>query len=94
MLPFRVEKILYQEWLLEPETRTLSEDAWKRAERLAEERRAQGHRSNVKELYNRSMRSYWKTTVFNRYGGEIWLFTLIGTGRVHAVSVQSERHLR
>ena len=34
------------------------------------------------------MRSYWKTTVFNRYGGEIWLLTLIGTGRVHAVSVK------
>ena len=26
--------------------------------------------------------------VFSRYGGEVWLLTLIGTGRVHAVSVQ------
>ena len=27
--------------------------------------------------------------MFNRYGGEIWLLTLIGTGRVHAVSVKT-----
>ena len=25
---------------------------------------------------------------FNRYGGEVWLSTLIATGRVHTVSVQ------
>ena len=25
------------------------------------------------------MKSYWKTTVFNRYGGEMWLYTLIAT---------------
>ena len=34
------------------------------------------------------MRSYWKSTVFNRYGGEMWLFTLIATGRVHVASVE------
>ena len=28
------------------------------------------------------------TTVFHRYGGEVWLFTLIATGRVHAESVR------
>ena len=55
---------------------------------MADERRAEGQRSSARELYQRSMRSHWKTTVFNRYGGEIWLLTLIGTGRVHAVSVQ------
>ena len=25
------------------------------------------------------MKSYWKTSVFNRYGGEMWLYTLIAT---------------
>ena len=71
-----------------PDTETLRDDVWKRAERLAGERRTQRQRSSTKDLYQRSMRSYWKSTVFNRYGGEIWLLTLIGTGRVHAVSVQ------
>ena len=33
------------------------------------------------------MKIYWKTTVFNRNGGEIWLLTLIATGRVHRISV-------
>ena len=61
---------------------------WKRAERLADERRTKRQRSSTKDLYQRSIRSYWKSTVFNRYGGEIWLLTLIATGRVHAVSVQ------
>ena len=42
----RVEKILYQEWLREPETWTLSQDVWKRAVCLAEERRAKGQRSS------------------------------------------------
>ena len=55
------------------------------AGRLADERRAEGQRSSTGEMYQRSMRSYWKTTVFNRYGGEIWLFTLIATGRVHPI---------
>ena len=45
--------------------------------------RAEGQRSSTKEMYERSMRSYWKSTVFNRYGGEIWFLTLIATGRVH-----------
>ena len=58
------------------------------AGRLAGERRTKRQRSSTKDLYQRSMRSYWKSTVFNRYGGEVWLLTLIGTGRVHAVSVQ------
>ena len=71
-----------------PDTETLRDDVWKRAERSAGERRTQRQRSSTKDLYQRSMRSYWKSTVFNRYGGEIWLLTLIGTGRVHAVSVQ------
>ena len=84
----RVEKILYQEYLQEPETQTLSPEVWQRAVRLAAERRAKGERASAKDLYERSMRSYWKTTVFNRYGGEIWLLTLIATGRVHPVSVQ------
>ena len=56
--------------------------------RLAIERRAEGQRSSAKELYERSMRSYWKTTVFHRYGGEVWLSTLIATGRVHFESVR------
>ena len=86
MLPRR--EILYKEYLKEPENRTLISEAWQRAVRLANERRAAGQRSSHKGLYERSMRSYWKTTVFNRYGGEIWLFTLIATGRVHPVSVQ------
>ena len=88
MLPFRVEKKLREEWLLEPEMEKLKEDVRKRAECLADERRAQKQRSSTQELYQRSMRSYWKTTVFNRYGGEIWLLTLIATGRVHPISVQ------
>ena len=85
---FRVDKSLYQEYLQEPETRTLTTKVWLRAVDLAYERRAQGQRSSNKELFDRSMRSYWKTTVFNRYGGEIWLSTLIATGRVHHVSVE------
>ena len=83
----RVDKRLRQEWSQEPQTRTLRQEVWQRAQRLHALHRAKG-RSSANDLYQRSMRSYWKTTVFNRYGGEIWLFTLIATGRVHAVSVQ------
>ena len=85
---FRVEKVLYNEYLRETETQELAQQVWERAVRSAEERRALGERSSAKDLYERSMRSYWKTTVFNRYGGEVWLSTLIATGRVHAISVQ------
>ena len=42
---FRVEKILYQEYLQEPERRTLIQEVWQRALRLANERRAKGQRS-------------------------------------------------
>ena len=85
---FRIEKILCQEWMQEPETQERARGAWQRALRLAQQRQAAGQRANAKDLYDRSMRSYWKTTVFHRYGGEVWLFTLIATGRVHAESVR------
>ena len=84
---FRVEKILYQEYLEEPETRERVQLVWERAVRLANERKAAGQRASAQEMFDRSMRSYWKTTVFHRFGGEVWLHTLIATGRVHAVSV-------
>ena len=85
---FRIEKILFQEWMQEPETQERARGAWQRALQLAQQRQAVGQRANTTDLYNRSMRSYWKTTVFHRYGGEVWLFTLIATGRVHFESVR------
>ena len=81
---FRIEKILYQEWLASPPTGELSNEVWRRAVRLADSRRQRGMRVSVKELYERSMRSYWKTTVFFMYGGERWLGLFISTGRVTA----------
>ena len=84
----RVERTLFWEWWRKPQTQKLREEVWERAEHLAGERRRLGERTSQGDLYQRSMRSYWKTTVFNHYGGEIWLFTLIATGRVHAVSVK------
>ena len=33
----------------------------------------------MRDLHARSMKSRWKTTVFNRYGGEMWLYKLIAT---------------
>ena len=83
----RIEKILYQEYLEEPETQERVQEVWERAVRLATERKAAGQRASAHDLFERSMRSYWKTTVFHRYGGDVWLQTLIATGRVHAVSV-------
>ena len=44
---FRVEKILYQEWLGEPDTRIRIEEVWKRAKCSAEERRAKGKRTSA-----------------------------------------------
>ena len=87
---YRVEEILYKEYLLEPDTKTRIPEVWQRAVRFGERAPLQGtaSRSSAKECYERNMRSYWKTTVFNRYGGEIWLFVLIAKGRVHSVSVQ------
>ena len=55
---------------------------------MANERRGEGKRASARDLYERSMRSYWKTTVFYRYGGEVLLSTLIATGRVHFESVR------
>ena len=83
----RVEKILYQQYCQEADTWDLRQQVWERAQQLAAERKAQGERSSQHDIYNRNMRSYWKTTVFNRYGGEVWLSTLIATGRVHRISV-------
>ena len=85
---FRVEKLLYLEYVKEPETQALTQEVWQRALNSAQKRRSEGQRASAKDFYERSLKSYWKTAVFNRYGGEIWLLTLIGTGRVHAVSVQ------
>ena len=68
---FRIEKILCQEWMQEPETQERAQGAWQRALRLAQQRQAAGQRANAKDLY-----------------GEVWLFTLIATGRVHAESVR------
>ena len=80
----RVEKILYHEFLREPETEARKPEALQRAVRWAQKfcRRATGERASTRDAYNRSMRSYWKTAMLNRYGGEIWLGTLIATGRV------------
>ena len=83
----RVEKILYEEYLEEPETRALKGEVWQRAVRSAAIRRRETGHASAKEFYNRSMRSYWRNVVFDRYGGEIWLLTLIATGRVHSISV-------
>ena len=83
----RVERILYQEYLQEPETQALKDQVWQRAVRSAAERREETGRASPKEFYERSMRSYWRNVVFNCYGGEIWLLTLIATGRVHPISV-------
>ena len=83
----RVEKILYDEYLQEATTQDLTEWVWARAKQSAAERREQNERVSENDIYWRSMRSYWKTTVFNRYGGEVWLSTLIATGRVHRISV-------
>ena len=84
---FRIDKVLYLEYLGEPDMQKLKSEVWDRAKRLAGERRASRQRTSSKDVYDRSMRSYWKTTVFNRYGGEIWLFTLIAMGRLHPISV-------
>ena len=84
----RIERILYQEWLWEPHTQALGVRAYQNAQDMARERWARWERASPSDLYRRSMRSYWKTTVFHRYGGEIWLHTLIATGRVHATSVE------
>ena len=83
----RVEKILYDEYLQEATTQDLTEWVWARAKQSAAERREQNERVSENDIYWRSMRSYWKTTVFNRYGGQVWLSTLIATGRVHKISV-------
>ena len=83
-----VEKVLYWEYLAEPDIQALKKEVWERAHRLADERRTSGQRPSPKDLFERSMKSYWKTTVFNRYGGEIWLLTLIATGRMHPISVK------
>ena len=85
---FRVERVLYRQYLQESDIQALKAEAWDRAVRLAHEQREMGVRSNNSDLYERSMKSYWKTTVFNRYGGELWLFTLIATGRVHPISIE------
>ena len=84
----RVERILYQEYLEEPETQALQPQVWQRAMDSAAKRREETGRASAKEFYNRSMRSYWRNVVFDRYGGEIWLLTLIATGRVHPISVR------
>ena len=83
-----VNNRLREKWMQEPGTETLRKEVWERAVLLARERRDQGERASPKDIYRRNMKSYWKTTVFHRYGGEIWLFTLIATGRVHTISVE------
>ena len=55
---FRVERILYQEYVQEPETQALTQEVWQRAVRLAQDRKREGQRASAKELYERSMRSY------------------------------------
>ena len=65
----RVEKILYKEFLRQEATWERSREMWERATRLANERYKAGQRASRADLYERSMRSYWKTTMFNRYGG-------------------------
>ena len=84
----RVMAKLYDNYLQQQDTQKRRQEVWERAETMAKERKRNDQRSSTTDLYKRSMRSYWKTTVFNRYGGEIWLYTLIATGRVHAISVE------
>ena len=43
---FRIEKIIFQEWMQEPETQERAQGAWQRAGRLAQERQAAGQRAN------------------------------------------------
>ena len=83
----RIEKTLFDEYLKEADTKVLSRDVKRRAEELYLERKRLGQRASVRDLYDRSMKSYWRNCQFYRYGGEIWLSTLIATGRVHRISV-------
>ena len=83
----RIEKTLFDEYLKEADTKVLSRDVKRRAEELYLERKRLGQRASVCDLYDRSMKSYWRNCQFYRYGGEIWLSTLIATGRVHRISV-------
>ena len=84
----RVKKTLYREWHREKSTLPLKVKVWKNAQVMAKERRRQGERASPKDCYDRSMKSYWKTVVFHRYGGEMWLDMLIATGHVNAAVVQ------
>ena len=85
---FRIDKEMFNRWLREPETTTLATRVWARARSEAERRRQEGTRSSAGDLYNRSMQSYWKTTLFNRFGGEIWFGLLCVCGRVPLVLIE------
>ena len=54
---FRVERVLYRQYLQESDIQALKAEAWDRAVRLAHEQREMGVRSNNSDLYERSMKS-------------------------------------
>ena len=88
----RIEKTLFDEYLKEADTKVLSRDVKRRAEELYLERKRLGQRASVCDLYDRSMKSYWRNCQFYRYGGEIWLSTLIATGRVPVLPLGPDAH--
>ena len=79
---------MYDRWLQEPEAAALTRRVWERACVEATRRRRDGKRVSTGDLYNRSMRSHWKTTLFHRFGGEIWFGLLCMCGRVPLVLVE------
>ena len=83
-----VKKTLRHEWFREPASEEIRQKAWDNALVMAQKRRRQGIRASARDCFARSMKSYWKTVVFHRYGGELWLDLLIATGRVHASVVE------
>ena len=42
----------------------------------------------TQDIYNRDLQSYWKTALFNRFGGAIWFNVLSAIGHVPKTIVQ------
>ena len=85
----RIREKVESEWLQEPQTQLLSGEVWRRACATAREATERGERASPNDLYKRSMRSYWKTTVFHRFGGLPWLYALSAIGHVPASFVET-----
>ena len=85
---FRINRAMYERWLLEPDTVATARRVWERAREEGVRRRQEGQRVSTMDLYNRSMQSYWKSTLFHRFGGEIWFGLLSMCGRVPLVLIE------